>query len=184
MEHKCQNLETNAPLLQHSKYYRQVGCHSPYLSLVTVHITHTSQLPSSLSPLLLLLHSQLYLQGSPFLVRFLRMWLFFFFFFFKSNHRGSHILSLWMVHAGWVFVASIHPSRTWMSGSIESTRLNACVHRLDLSLCSHLKEFWGNGVRNHANSKGKIPFTGGSEEAWTCDAESRRTVSPTHYRLS
>ena len=36
---------------------------------------------------------------------------------FLSNHRGSHIPSLWMVRAECVFVASIHPSRTWwMSG--------------------------------------------------------------------
>ena len=31
---------------------------------------------------------------------------------------------------------------------------------LDLGLYSHLKEFWGNGVRTHANSKGKIASTG------------------------
>ena len=46
-----------------------------------------------------------------------------------------------------------------MPGSFESMRWNACVHRLDLGLYSHLKEFLGNGVRNHANSKGKIPST-------------------------
>ena len=53
-----------------------------------------------------------------------------------------------MVQAGCVFVAGIHPSRTWMSGSLESVRLNACVHRPDLGLYSHPKEFWENGVRN------------------------------------
>ena len=68
-----------------------------------------------------------------------------------------------------------------MSGSFEFVRWNACVHRLDLSLYSHLKEFWGNGVRTHANSKGKIPSTGSSEEDGTHDAASYRTVSPTHY---
>ena len=51
-----------------------------------------------------------------------------------------------------------------MSGSFESERWNACLHRLDLSLYSHLKEFLGNGVRIHVNSKGKIPSTGGSED--------------------
>ena len=65
-----------------------------------------------------------------------------------------------MVRAGCVFVAGIHPSRTWMSGSFESVRWNACVHRLDLGLYSHPKEFWGNGVWTHVNSKGKIPSTG------------------------
>ena len=54
-----------------------------------------------------------------------------------------------MVHAGCVFVAGIHPSRTWMSGSFES----ACVNRLDIGLYSHPKEFLGTGVRTHVNSK-------------------------------
>ena len=35
-----------------------------------------------------------------------------------------------MVHAGCVFVAGIHPSRSWTSGSFESVRCNACVYRL------------------------------------------------------
>ena len=37
---------------------------------------------------------------------------------------------------------------------------NACVHRVDLGLYSHPKVFWGNGVRTHVNSKGKISSTG------------------------
>ena len=48
-----------------------------------------------------------------------------------------------------------------MSGSFESMQWNACVHRLELGLISHLKEFLGNGVRTHVNSKGEIP-TGSS----------------------
>ena len=80
-----------------------------------------------------------------------------------------------------VFVAGIHPSRTWMSGSLKSVRCNACVHRLDLGLYSHPKELWGNGVRTHVNSKGK---NGGSQEVWTCHAASHRTASPTRYQLS
>ena len=46
-----------------------------------------------------------------------------------------------------------------MSGSFESMQWNACVHRLDLGLYFNLKEFWGNGVRTHFNSKGKKPST-------------------------
>ena len=42
----------------------------------------------------------------------------------------------------------------------EPGRWNAFVHRLDLGLYSHPTEFWGNGVRTHVNSKGKIPSTG------------------------
>ena len=45
-----------------------------------------------------LLHSQLELWGLLFLVRF-------FPFCFSTNHKGSHILSAWFVHARFVFVA-------------------------------------------------------------------------------
>ena len=71
-----------------------------------------------------------------------------------------------------------------MSGSFESVQWNACVHRLDLGLYSHPKEFGGNGVRNHVNSKGKVPSSGGSGEVRTRDTASRRTGSPTVYQLS
>ena len=81
-----------------------------------------------------------------------------------------------MVHAGCVFVAGIHPSRTGISGSFE---LDACVHRLDLSLYSHPKEFWGNRVRTHVNSKGEIPSP---EEYRTHDTASSRTASLAHYQ--
>ena len=47
------------------------------------------------------------------------------------------------MRAGCVFVAGIHPSRTWTSGSFESVQWNACMHRLDLGLYSHPKEFLG-----------------------------------------
>ena len=64
------------------------------------------------------------------------------------------------MHAGCVFVAGNYTSRMWRSESFKSARWNACVNRLDLSLYSHPKAFWGNGVRTHVNSKGKIPSTG------------------------
>ena len=69
-----------------------------------------------------------------------------------------------------------------MSGSFESVRCNPCVHRLDLGLFSHLKEFLGNGVRIHVNSKGKTPSTGkiSPEEDRTHNAASSRIASPTH----
>ena len=89
------------------------------------------------------------------------------------------------MHAGCAFVAGIHPSRTWTSGSFESVRWNACVHRLNLSLYSYPQEFRGNGVRTHINSKGKIPSTRkkfSSEEDRIHDAASSRTASPTHYQ--
>ena len=40
------------------------------------------------------------------------------------------------MHAGCVFVAGIHPSRIQMSGSFESLRWNACVHRTDVAVFS------------------------------------------------
>ena len=39
-----------------------------------------------------------------------------------------------------------------MSASFESVQWNACVHRLDLGLYSHPKEFLGNGVSTRVNS--------------------------------
>ena len=68
-----------------------------------------------------------------------------------------------------------------------TVRWNACVHRVDLALYSHPKDFGRNGVRTHANSMGKILSTGkkfSSEEDRTYDAASSRTASPTHYQLS
>ena len=65
-----------------------------------------------------------------------------------------------MVHAGCVFGAGIHLSKTCMSGSFVSVWWNACVHRQDLGLYSHPKELLGNGVRTQVNSKGKIPSIG------------------------
>ena len=53
-----------------------------------------------------------------------------------------------MVRAGCVFVVGIHPSRTWTSGSFKSVRWNACMHRLDLGLYSHPKEFLGEWSLN------------------------------------
>ena len=72
---------------------------------------------------------------------------------------GSHIPSSWVVHAGCVFVVSIHLSRKWMSGSFESVRWNTCVHRLDLRLYSHPRVL-GKRSRNPYQLQGKIPSTG------------------------
>ena len=61
-----------------------------------------------------------------------------------------------MVHAGCVFVAGIHPYTNVKSFEAWT----ACVHRLDLGLYYHPKEFVGNAVRIHVNFKEKIPSTG------------------------
>ena len=73
-------------------------------------------------------------------------------------------------------------SRTYMSGSFESVRWNACVHRLDLSLMR--KSFRGMRSEPMLTLREKIPSTGSSEEDWTHDTALHRTASPTHYRLS
>ena len=44
-----------------------------------------------------------------------------------------------------------------MSGSFESLWWNAHVHRLDLGLYAHPKEFWRNGVKTHVDSKKNSP---------------------------
>ena len=57
------------------------------------------------------------------------------------------------------------------------------MHRLDLGLYSHPKEFGGNGVRTHVNSKRKFPLPEkkfSPEEDRTHDAATSRTASPTH----
>ena len=66
----------------------------------------------------------------------------------------------------------------------ESVRWNAYVHRQDLGLYSHPKEFWGNGVRTHVNSKGKSPLPEkfSPQEDRAHDAAQSRTASSTHYQ--
>ena len=54
----------------------------------------------------------------------------------------------------------------------------------DYTLVYTSKEFGGNGVRTHVNSKGRIPFTGISEKDGTHKVASHRIASPTHYPLS
>ena len=87
-----------------------------------------------------------------------------------------------MVRAGCVFVAGIHPSRTWTSGSFESVRWNACVHRPDLGLYSHPKEFLEEWSLNPCKLQGKNPLY------WKMSPEDRTrdTVDsePKHYQLS
>ena len=65
-----------------------------------------------------------------------------------------------------------------MSGSFESVRWNARVHRQDLGLCSHPQEFSREWSQNHHNSKRKIPSTVGSEEGGNGDTASRRFSEP------
>ena len=120
---------------------------------------------------------QLYLWGSPLWVRFLRMWLFF----NPTIKVVTFRLRGWCV-LGVFFVAGIHPSRTWTSGSFESMRWNACLHRLDLGLYSHPKEFWGMEFEPMLTPREKSPLPKMSpEEDRTRDAVDSE---PKHYQLS
>ena len=93
---------------------------------------------------------QLYLWGSPFWVRCLHMWPYF------IQPLRSH--SVFMDGACWVYF--LLPTFTRLGHECQDL-LSLCngMHRLDLGLYSHPKEFGGNGVRTHVNSKGKIPST-------------------------
>ena len=88
--------------------------------------------------------SYMYISGvHHFWVRFLHMWPFF----NPTIKVVTFRLRGWCV-LGVFFVAGIHPSRTWTSGSFESVRWNAYMHRLDLGLYSHPKEFLGEWSLN------------------------------------
>ena len=63
-----------------------------------------------------------------------------------------------MVSIRCAFVACIHSSRTWMSGSFESVRWNACVHRLDFALNSYPKELWGMQSESMSTPRAKSPL--------------------------
>ena len=72
-------------------------------------------------------------------------------------------------------------SRTWMSGSFKSVRWNAQT-RPGFILSS--ERVLGNGVRAHANSKGKITFIGkillsGGSDAWHIKQDSKLNTPPT-----
>ena len=90
---------------------------------------------------------------------------------FQSNHRGSHILSSWMMHAGCVFEANIHQSGTWMSGPLSlRDEMHVCADWTSVCTLSW-KNSLGNGVRTHVNSKGKITSTArprGRLNPWCC----------------
>ena len=61
-----------------------------------------------------------------------------------------------------------------MSAYGKSVQWNACVHRLDLGIYSHPKEFLGNGVRTHVNSKSchALPHVSHDVEATESESDS------------
>ena len=101
---------------------------------------------------------QLYLWGSPFWVRFVRMQLVF---------NPTIEVVTFHLHRWCMLGVFVLPAFTCLGHECQDL-LSLCsgmhVRRQDLGLYSHLEEFWGNGVRTHVNSKGRIPSTAGSEE--------------------
>ena len=123
-------------------------CASPVAGMLSLHK------PNELWYFFFFCVPQLYSWGSPFWVKFLCMWLFFF-------NPNIEVVTFHL--CGWcVLGVFLLPAFTRLGHQcqdlFESVRWNACVHRLDLGLCSHPKEFLGNGVRTHVNSKGKNPL--------------------------
>ena len=83
-----------------------------------------------------------------------------------------------MVHAGCV-VAGIHLSRTWMSGSFESMRWNAWVHRLDPVYTERVLGEWNQNLCQHQGKYALYRRLRGGWKPRHC-----RTASPTHCRSS
>ena len=70
-----------------------------------------------------------------------------------------------------------------MSGSLESVRRNACVHRLDLGLYSNLKESLRMESEPMLTPREKSPVPE-AESRIASESASHRTVSPKYYQLS
>ena len=89
-----------------------------------------------------------------------------------------------MVHAERVFVAGIHPSRTWMSGFLSPCDgMHVCTDKT--SVYTLVRKSFG-GLESEPmltpNSLCRKKFS--LEEDRTHDAASSRTASPTHYQLA
>ena len=100
--------------------------------------------------LLLLLRSPVISQGSPFWVRFWRMWPFFF---NPTIEVVTFPLRGWCMLGVFLFPAFTRPGHECQDLWSPCDGMHVCTD-------SHPKEFLGNGVRTHVNSKGKITSTG------------------------
>ena len=102
----------------------------------------------------LLLHSQLYLWGSPVLVRFSRTWSFF--------NPTIEVVAFHL--CGWCMLGVfLLPAFTRLGHECQDLLSpcdgrNACVHRLDLCLYSHPKEFGETQSEPMLTPRGKSPL--------------------------
>ena len=152
------------------------GPHSPGLDLSTPSLRHARALS------IFLLCSPAVSLGFTHLRE-----IFFFFFFFAYvtvfnptievvtfRLRGLFILGVFCV---FLVVAGIHPPRTWMLGYFEYVRWNACVHRLDLGLYSHPKDFFAGNIPSMEKN---LPR--GVLNPWRCTKQdSEPNTLPTSY---
>ena len=85
-----------------------------------------------------------------------------------------------MVHAGCIFVAGIHLSRTWMLGSFGFMRWNSCVHRLDFGFALIRKSLGGMESVRMLTPREKFPLPEDQRMVKPLNAASHTTASPTH----
>ena len=122
--------------------------------------------------------SQLYLWGSPFWVRFLCMRPFF--------NPTIEVVTLrlcgWCILGVFLLLAFTHLGHECQDLLSLCHRMHVCTDYTSVYTLIW-NSFRVNGVRTHANSKGKFPSTGkilrGGSNPWRCIS---MTVSPTHYQ--
>ena len=128
-----------------------------------------------------LLHSQPYLWDSPFLGRFLHMWLFFFFF-----NESTAVVTFCL--RGWCRLgAFLLPAFTRLGHECQNLWIHVmeCVRaqtRPWFILLS--KRVSGNRVRTHVDSKGKIPSIGRLRRGSNPRCCNMQNNNPSHNRLS
>ena len=85
------------------------------------------------------------------------------------------------MHAECVFVAGIHPSRTWTSGTFESALWNACVHRLTSVYTLIRKSFWRMESKSMLTPREKSSLSVGGGGGWGGSLQ-RRIEATTLYQ--
>ena len=96
-----------------------------------------------------------------------------------DHHLVQPLRSLWMVHAGCVFVAGIHPSRTWIF-EVRAMEYMCAQTRPRFILSSRGME---SEPMLTPREESPLPETISSEEDRTHNAASSRTTSPTPLNL-
>ena len=133
--------------------------------------------------LLLPLHSKLYIWGSPF-------WWYFcvcdrlgLFFFNPTIKVVTFRLRRWCTLGVFLLPAFTRPGHECQDLLSPCNGMHMCTD--GISVYTRIrKNLGGTESETMLTPREKIPSTGGREEVRTRDTASRRTASPTHYRLS